>query len=48
MSENPETANADVYQAIPRSVADIATGRAEETSLFTKTLHYVQSFCERE
>jgi hypothetical protein len=31
MSENRETANADMDQVIPRSAVDIASSRAEET-----------------
>ncbi|MFP4436955.1 MAG: hypothetical protein ACLFVO_06890 [Chloroflexaceae bacterium] len=38
MSEHRETANADLYQVIPRSFEDIASGRVEET----------RSFCEKE
>jgi hypothetical protein len=36
ISENRETANADMQQAIPGLVGDSASGRAEEISLFTK------------
>jgi hypothetical protein len=38
MSENRETANADMYQAISRLVGDIASGRAEQTILFHEHL----------
>jgi len=31
MSEHRETANADVYQTIPRLAGDIASGRAEDS-----------------
>jgi hypothetical protein len=48
ISEKRETANADVYPAISRSVEDIAAGRAEETIFFTKNLHTVQIFCEKD
>jgi hypothetical protein len=36
MSENRETANADMHQAIPDLAEDIASGRAEKPSFFTK------------
>jgi len=48
MSENRETATADMDQAIPRVAGDIASGRAEETSFFTNMLHFVQHVCEKE
>ncbi|MFP4438072.1 MAG: hypothetical protein ACLFVO_12560 [Chloroflexaceae bacterium] len=38
MSEHRETANADVYQAIPRLAGDNASGRAEDPMLFHKTV----------
>jgi len=34
MSETRETADADMYQAIPRLAGDIACGRAEDYMLF--------------
>ncbi len=37
MSENRETTNADMYQALPRLAGYIASGRAEETSSFSQT-----------
>jgi len=36
MSERRETANADMDQAIPGLVADIASGRAEDSILLHK------------
>jgi hypothetical protein len=48
MNETRETANADVDQAISRSVEDSASGRAEDSMLFHKNLHKVQHFCEKE
>jgi hypothetical protein len=33
MSENRETANADMYQAIPCLAGDIVSGRAEDSML---------------
>ncbi|MFP4435855.1 MAG: hypothetical protein ACLFVO_01275 [Chloroflexaceae bacterium] len=38
MSEHCETANAAMDQAIPGLVADIASGRAEDSMLFVKKL----------
>jgi hypothetical protein len=48
MSEKRETANADMQQTIPRLTGDIASGRAEVSIFFTKNLHCVQIFCEKE
>jgi len=48
MREHREMANAAMHQAIPRLVADIASGRAEETFLFHENLHNVQIFVKQE
>jgi hypothetical protein len=45
MNEIRETANADVYQAISRSVKDIASGRSDETSGLT--IHRVSPVIDR-
>jgi hypothetical protein len=46
MNETRETANADVYQAISRSVKDIASGRAERDILFHKKFARSATFYE--
>jgi hypothetical protein len=57
MSETREPANADRYPAIPRLAGDIAPfdyaqGRLWQGGrfhfFFTKMLHFVQHFCEKE
>jgi len=37
MSEHRETANADMHQAIPRLVGNIASGRAEDSFSCSQT-----------
>jgi hypothetical protein len=48
MSEQRETANTDMYQAIPRLAGDIASGRAEETRSFSQNNSRCELFCEKE
>ncbi|MFP4437575.1 MAG: hypothetical protein ACLFVO_10030 [Chloroflexaceae bacterium] len=44
MSENRETANAAMDQAIPRLAGDIASGRAEDSWLFHKKVAQSATF----
>jgi hypothetical protein len=48
MSEHRETANADMYQTIPRLAGDSASGRAEEIRSFSQKNVRCTFFCEKE
>jgi hypothetical protein len=48
MSEIRETAHADMHQAIPGLVADIASGRAEKTRSFSQKNSQSEFFCEKD
>jgi hypothetical protein len=47
MSENRETANTDMHQAIPGLVTDIASGRAEDSIFVHKKVALCATFCEQ-
>ncbi|MFP4437848.1 MAG: hypothetical protein ACLFVO_11430 [Chloroflexaceae bacterium] len=44
MSEHRETANTDMYPAIPRLAGDIASGRAKNSMLFHKNVALCATF----
>jgi len=48
ISENRETANADMDPAIPRLVGDIASGSAEEARSFSQKNSLSEFFCEKD
>jgi hypothetical protein len=48
MNETRETANADVYQAIARSVKDSASGRAEDIVSCSQKNSQREFFCEQD
>jgi len=48
VSETRETANADMHQAIPGLVADIASGRVEDSRSFSQKHSQRECFCEKD
>jgi hypothetical protein len=48
MSEQRETTNTDMDQAIPRLAGDIAPGRAENSRSFSQTNSRCEFVCEKE
>jgi len=48
MSENRESANAAMDQAIPRLAGERASGRAEKTRSFSQKNSRCEFFCEKE
>jgi hypothetical protein len=48
MNETRETANAAMHQAIPGLVADIASGRVEDSRSFSQKNSQREFFCEKD